>query len=215
MNHSYVNYGNDYIVSDETGKMKVVNMDNSSIKARDIFDAENKLESLNLEFDECKKEYDFKRLDIIAGRIIGLVIIIAVSFLFNVIISVNLPMKATIGIAGTSFLSFKALSICCFGTIIGRLKEMKKLSSKINTLEKEIPTLGKKIDKMKKDTHYDDKTIEAPSNTDNHSYSFDKTENKSIDTPSNTDNHIDDFLSFNNQKEKPKVYVLSNGKKVN
>ena len=215
MNHSNVGYGNDYIVSDESENMKVVNMDNCYVKARDIFDAENKLESLNLEFDECKKEYDFKRLDIIAGRIIGLVIIIAVSFLFNVIISVNLPMKAAIGIAGTSFLSFKALSICCFGTIIGRLKEMKKLSSRINTLEKEIPSLGKKLDKMKKDTHYDDKTIEAPSNTDNHSYSFDKTENKSIDTPSNTDNHIDDFLNFNNQKEKPKVYILSNGKKVN
>ena len=72
MNHSYVNYGNGYIVSDETGKMKVVNMDNRSIKARDIFDAENKLEILNLEFDDCKKKYDFKRLDIIAGRIMGL-----------------------------------------------------------------------------------------------------------------------------------------------
>ena len=214
MNHSYVGYNNNYIVSDESGNMKVVNMDNSSIKARDIFEAENKLESLNLEFDECKKEYDLKRLDIIAGRIIGLVIIISLSFLF-VVVSAALPMKASIGIVGTLFFGFKALSICCFGTIIGRLKEMKKLSSRINTLEKEIPTLGKKIDKMKKDTHYDDKTIEAPSNTDNHSYSFDKTENKSIDTPSNTDNHIDDFLSFNNQKEKPKVYVLSNGKKVN
>ena len=211
MNHSYVNYGNDYIVSDETGKMKVVNMDNSSIKARDIFDAENKLESLNLELDECKSNYNCKRQDIIGGRIIGLVIIISVSFLFMVIISAALRMKAAIGIAGTSFLSFKALSICCFGTIIGRLKEMKKLSSRINTLEKEIPSLGKKLDKMKKDTHYDDKTIEAPSNTDNH----DKTENKSIDTPSNTDNHIDGFLTFNNQKEKPKVYILSNGKKVN
>ena len=215
MNHSYVGFNNNYIVSDESGNMKVVNMDNSSIKARDIFDAENKLESLNLELDECKSNYNCKRQDIIGGRIIGLVIIISVSFLFMVIISAALPMKAAIGIAGTYFLGFKALSICCFGTIIGRLKEMKKLSSRINTLEKEIPSLGKKLDKMKKDTHYDDKTIEAPSNTDNHSYSFDKTENKSIDTPSNTDNHIDDFLNFNNQKEKLKVYILSNGKKVN
>ena len=131
MNHSYVGFNNNYIVSDESGNMKVVNMDNSSIKARDIFDAENKLEnkleSLNLELDECKSNYNCKRQDIIGGRIIGLVIIISVSFLFMVIISAALPMKAAIGIAGTYFLGFKALSICCFGTIIGRLKEMKKL----------------------------------------------------------------------------------------
>lgn len=213
MNHSYVGYGNGYIVSDESENMKVVNMDNSSVKARDIFDAENKLESLNLEFDECKKEYDFKRLDIIAGRIIGLVIIIGVSFLFMVI-SAALPMKAAIGIAGTFFISIKALSICCFGTIIGRLKEMKKLSSRIITLEKEIPSLEKKLDKMKKDTHYDDKTIEAPSNTDNHSYSFDKTENNSIESSLNADKCLGDY-SFDKTDNKPKVYILSNGKKVN
>ena len=210
MNHSYVGYGNDYIVSDESGNMKVVNMDNSSIKARDIFDAENKLESLNLEFDDCILKKDLNKRNLISGRIVGLAIIIGVSILFIAFFPPVMPFMGTLGIAGTYFLCLKALSICCFGTLIGGLKKRKSLSSRIITLKSEITSLEKKLDKMKKDTHYDDKTIEAPSNTDNHSYSFDKKENNSIESSSNLGEY-----SFEKIDNKPKVYVLSNGKKVN
>ena len=214
MNHSYVNYGNDYIVSDETGKMKVVNMDNSSIKARDIFDAENKLESLNLEFDDCILKQDLNNRNLISGRIVGLANIIGASILFYAFFPPVMPFMITLGIVGTYFLCLKALSICCFGTLIGGLLKRKSLSSKIIALGSEITSLEKKLDKMKKDTHYDDKTIEAPSNTDNRSYSFDKTENNSIESLLNADNCLGEY-SFDKMDNKPKVYVLSNGKKGN
>lgn len=214
MNHSYVGYGNDYIVSDESGNMKVVNMNNSSIKARDIFDAENKLESLNLEFDDCILKQDLNNKKLIAGRIIGLANIIGVSILFFAFFPPVMPFMVTLGIVGTYFLCLKALSICCFGTLIGGLIKRKSLSSRIITLGSEITSLEKKLDKMKKDTHYDDKTIEAPSNTDNHSYSFDKKENNSIESSSNTDIRLGEY-SFDKTDNKPKVYILSNGKKVN
>ena len=59
---------------------------------------------------------------------------------------------------------------------------------------------------MKKEIHYNDETIEVLSNTDNHSYNFDKIENNSIESSLNGE------YSFDKTDNKPKVYVLSNSK---
>ena len=165
MNHSYVSYNNQYVVSDEKGNMKIINMDNSNVKAQEIFETENKLESLHQELDNCKKMYDFNSKDIIAARIINSTIYLG-TFIMYLAVSPVMPIMGTVAIMGVFYFFTKLLSIACFGTRIGRKKKKKDLSFKISYLEDEIPALNYKLSTMKEKSHYDDNTYEVSSNTD-------------------------------------------------
>ena len=154
MNQNLVEINNNCgIVSDENGNVSLIEKKNDTYNFEEILLKENQIENLKLKLEIFKENLERNKKNIIYGEIINIVLL-ALEIGMAIFMSSALVLKDLILLMAATYLPFKLINILMHGTRIERHIKKKKLTTKIEEIELELPTLEKELVNIKEQSKY-------------------------------------------------------------
>lgn len=154
MNQNLVEINNNCgIVSDENGNVSLIEKKNDTYNFEEILLKENQIENLKLKLEIFKENLERNKKNIIYGEIINIVLL-ALEIGMAIFMSSALVLKDLILLMAATYIPFKLINILMHGTRIERHIKKKKLITKIEEIELELPTLENELANIKEKSKY-------------------------------------------------------------
>lgn len=154
MNQNLIQLNNNCgMASDENGNLSLIGKESDSYDFEEILLKENDLENLNLRLQKSKEKLSDTKQNMIFGEIANVGLIGAEVFIYAFLHSA-IPLELLIPIMAITYVPFKCFVSLMYGTRIGRHIKKKRLTTDIEKMKLELPTLEKELMEIKEKSKY-------------------------------------------------------------